>query len=133
MVNSILAEPHHGFARVYCDACGHDWLLAYFSRITSFPTSPDADPERPRLPKRAKEVRYLPSRDMSATNAPHEHDRNAASAPDAGFDPPHAAVPGMLAWAEQEGGWIFLSLSCACAMTRCTSFASAVLDAHSLA
>jgi hypothetical protein len=21
-------DPHHGFARLYCDACGHDWLLA---------------------------------------------------------------------------------------------------------
>jgi len=21
-------DPHHGFARVYCDACGHDYLLA---------------------------------------------------------------------------------------------------------
>ncbi len=22
-------DPHHGFARIYCDACGHDYLLAY--------------------------------------------------------------------------------------------------------
>jgi len=22
-------DPHHGFARIYCDACGHDTLLAY--------------------------------------------------------------------------------------------------------
>jgi len=21
-------DPHHGFARIYCDACGHDYLLA---------------------------------------------------------------------------------------------------------
>jgi hypothetical protein len=21
--------PHHGFARIYCDACGHDYLLAF--------------------------------------------------------------------------------------------------------
>ena len=22
-------DPHYGFARVYCDACRHDYLLAY--------------------------------------------------------------------------------------------------------
>lgn len=22
------SDPHHGFARIYCDACGHDCLLA---------------------------------------------------------------------------------------------------------
>ena len=22
-------DPHHGFARIYCDACRHDYLLAY--------------------------------------------------------------------------------------------------------
>ena len=22
-------DPHHGFARIYCDACGHDYLLAF--------------------------------------------------------------------------------------------------------
>ena len=22
-------DPHHGFARIYCDACGYDYLLAF--------------------------------------------------------------------------------------------------------
>jgi len=22
-------DPHYGFARIYCDACGHDYLLAF--------------------------------------------------------------------------------------------------------
>ena len=26
-------DPHHGFARIYCDACGHDYLLAFSCKM----------------------------------------------------------------------------------------------------
>ena len=29
-------DPHYGFARVYCDACGHDYLLAYSCKTRYF-------------------------------------------------------------------------------------------------
>ena len=29
-------DPHYGFARVYCDACGHDYLLAYSCKTRTF-------------------------------------------------------------------------------------------------
>jgi hypothetical protein len=29
-------DPHHGFARIYCDACGHDWLLAFSCKTRYF-------------------------------------------------------------------------------------------------
>ena len=29
-------DPHHGFARIYCDACGHDYLLAYSCKTRYF-------------------------------------------------------------------------------------------------
>ncbi len=29
-------DPHHGFARIYCDACGHDYLLAYSCKTGYF-------------------------------------------------------------------------------------------------
>ena len=29
-------DPHHGFARIYCDACGHNYLLAYSSQTRYF-------------------------------------------------------------------------------------------------
>ena len=29
-------DPHHGFARIYCDACGHDYLLAYACKTRYF-------------------------------------------------------------------------------------------------
>lgn len=27
---------HHGFARIYCDACGHDYLLAFSCKMRYF-------------------------------------------------------------------------------------------------
>jgi hypothetical protein len=29
-------DPHHGFARIYCDACGHDYLLAFSCKTRYF-------------------------------------------------------------------------------------------------
>lgn len=29
-------DPHHGFARIYCNACGHDYLLAYSCKTRYF-------------------------------------------------------------------------------------------------
>jgi len=29
-------DPHHGFARIYCDACGHDILLAFSCKTRYF-------------------------------------------------------------------------------------------------
>ena len=29
-------DPHHGFARIRCDACGHDYLLAYSCKTRYF-------------------------------------------------------------------------------------------------
>ncbi len=29
-------DPHYGFARIYCDACGHDYLLAYLCKTRYF-------------------------------------------------------------------------------------------------
>ncbi len=29
-------DPHYGFARIYCDACGHDYLLAYSYKTRYF-------------------------------------------------------------------------------------------------
>jgi Transposase zinc-binding domain len=29
-------DPHHGFARIYCDACGHDWMLAFSCKTRYF-------------------------------------------------------------------------------------------------
>ena len=29
-------DPHYGFARIYCDACGHDYLLAYSCKTRYF-------------------------------------------------------------------------------------------------
>ena len=29
-------DPHHGFARIYCEACGHDFLLAYSCKTRTF-------------------------------------------------------------------------------------------------
>ncbi len=29
-------DPHHGFARIYCDGCGHDYLLAYSCKTRYF-------------------------------------------------------------------------------------------------
>jgi len=29
-------DPHHGFARIYCHACGHDYLLAYSCKMRNF-------------------------------------------------------------------------------------------------
>jgi len=29
-------DPHHGFARIYCDACCHDYLLAYSCKTRYF-------------------------------------------------------------------------------------------------
>ena len=29
-------DPHHGFARIYCDVCGHDYLLAYSCKTRYF-------------------------------------------------------------------------------------------------
>ena len=29
-------DPHHGFARIYCDACAHDYLLAYSCKTRYF-------------------------------------------------------------------------------------------------
>ncbi len=29
-------DPHYGFARVYCDACRHDYLLAYSCKPRTF-------------------------------------------------------------------------------------------------
>jgi len=29
-------DPHHGFARIYCDACRHDYLLAYSCKTRYF-------------------------------------------------------------------------------------------------
>jgi hypothetical protein len=29
-------DPHHGFARIYCDACGHDYLLAFSCKSRYF-------------------------------------------------------------------------------------------------
>ena len=29
-------DPHHGFARIWCDACGHDYLLAYSCKTRYF-------------------------------------------------------------------------------------------------
>jgi hypothetical protein len=28
------SDPHHGFARIYCDACGHDYLLALLPELS---------------------------------------------------------------------------------------------------
>ncbi|MCC6610046.1 MAG: transposase [Burkholderiales bacterium] len=32
----LLRRPHQGFARIYCDACGHDYLLAYSCKTRYF-------------------------------------------------------------------------------------------------
>ncbi|MGH9577449.1 MAG: transposase zinc-binding domain-containing protein, partial [Terriglobales bacterium] len=29
-------DPHHGFARIHCDACGHDYLLAFSCKTRYF-------------------------------------------------------------------------------------------------
>jgi transposase-like zinc-binding protein len=29
-------DPHHGFARIYCDSCGHDYLLAFSCKTRYF-------------------------------------------------------------------------------------------------
>ena len=29
-------DPHHGFARIHCDTCGHDYLLAYSCKTRYF-------------------------------------------------------------------------------------------------
>lgn len=29
-------DPHHGFARIYCDACGHDIVLAFACKTRYF-------------------------------------------------------------------------------------------------
>ena len=29
-------DPHHGFARIYCDGCGHDYLLAFSCKTRYF-------------------------------------------------------------------------------------------------
>jgi len=29
-------DPHHGFARIYCDACGHDYLLGFSCKTRCF-------------------------------------------------------------------------------------------------
>ena len=29
-------DPHHSFARIYCDACGHDYLLAFSCKTRYF-------------------------------------------------------------------------------------------------
>ena len=36
-------DPHHGFARIYCDTCGHDYLLAYSCKTRYF--CPSCHPE----------------------------------------------------------------------------------------
>ncbi len=33
---SECGDPHHGFARIYCDGCGHDYLLAYSCKTRYF-------------------------------------------------------------------------------------------------
>jgi len=40
----VCGDPHHGFARVYCDVCWHDYLLA-FMLLTRGPTDPRATVE----------------------------------------------------------------------------------------
>ena len=40
-------DPHHGFARIYCDACGHDYLLAYSCKTRYF--CPSCHQKRVRL------------------------------------------------------------------------------------
>jgi hypothetical protein len=32
-------DPHHGFARIPCDECGHDYLLAFSCRTRHFRVS----------------------------------------------------------------------------------------------
>ena len=32
----LLFDPQNGFARIYCDACGHDYLLAYSCKTRYF-------------------------------------------------------------------------------------------------
>jgi hypothetical protein len=29
-------DPHYAFARIYCDVCGHDYLLAYSCKTRYF-------------------------------------------------------------------------------------------------
>jgi ribosomal protein S27E len=29
-------DPHHGFARIYCGGCGHDYLLAFSCKTRYF-------------------------------------------------------------------------------------------------
>jgi len=29
-------DPHHGLVRIYCDACGHDYLLAFSCKVRYF-------------------------------------------------------------------------------------------------
>ena len=35
-VSSHAGDPHQGFARIYCDACGHEFLLAYSCKTRYF-------------------------------------------------------------------------------------------------
>ncbi len=36
MGGAVGSDPHHGFARIYCDACEHDYLLAFSSKTRYF-------------------------------------------------------------------------------------------------